>query len=183
MNKIDHHFDLTNTQWERHLLCSLFHYLGELPPHWLCLSLPLCLLMIWAVQICKELMGRCEKIDSFYDLTKTQWVCIPSMQSYPLVRWNPPFWQGLSLRLCLLMMQTVLIHKEQIREMWEKLTIFLISQIIKEHACLFCSLIHQKGEILPLWWCLSLQLCLLMMPTVQIHKEWMQKMWKNLQLP
>ena len=32
----------------------------------------------------------------------------------------------------------------------QKITIPLILQILKEHACLLCSLNHQVGEILPL---------------------------------
>ena len=54
------------------------------------LSLPLCLLMTQTVQICKELWGRCEKIDNHYDLINTQRACIPSLKSHQWNRWNPP---------------------------------------------------------------------------------------------
>ena len=58
----------------------------------------------------------------------------------------------------------------------KKLALAVISQILNDHAYLLCSLTHQIGEIPPLWWCLSLQLCLWMMWTAQICKELMREM-------
>ena len=91
-------------------------------------------------------VGDMKNMNNHINPLNIQWACSLSLQLYARNVWISPLWSCLLLWLLMMRRQSTLICKEQIMQIWKKITIASIFWIYSQHAHLLCSFLSEISE-------------------------------------